>query len=383
MDMQDDLRGRQPCRRGQRQQPWSGWRPAAALLLAVLLAACQGAATPAVPAATQPETSPLPPPQVYTPTAAATATGSPTPTEVVPTPTPTENPYAGLGIDDLAERSYGGGQIQVHETLEDNAYFTRYLISYPSDGLEIYGFANIPKLGEPPYPVVIALHGYINPAIYNTLDYTTGYADSLAVAGFLVLHPNLRGFPPSEEGENLFRVGMAVDVLNLISLVREWGGQEGLLASAEPGTVGLWGHSMGGGISTRVITVDPQIRAAVLYGAMSGDERKNFERIFQYFSDGTRGLDELAVPIEALGRISPVNFLERIQAAVSLHHGENDGEVPLEWAEDTCARLQALQKEVECFTYPGQPHTFRGEGNDLFIQRTIEFFNTHLKRPSD
>lgn len=355
------------------------WLQAASLLLVVLLAACREAPNPAAQTPSPADTSPLPPPQVYTPTQAPTATLAPTPTEFVPTPTPTPNPYAAYGIEALAGRPYGGGEIRVHQTLEDNAYFTRYLISYPSDGLEIYGFANVPKLGEPPYPVVIALHGYITPSIYNTLDYTTGYADALAVAGFLVLHPNLRGFPPSDEGENLFRVGMAVDVLNLIALVREWGGQEGLLASADPGAIGLWGHSMGGGISTRVITVDAGIRAAVLYGAMSGDERKNFERIFQFFSDGTRGLDELAVPTEALGPISPVNFLDRIQAAVSIHHGEIDQEVPLEWAQDTCTRLQALQKEVECFTYSGQPHTFRGAGNELFIQRTIEFFTKHLK----
>jgi len=59
--------------------------------------------------------------------------------------------------------------------LDQNLYFTRYLIRYPSDGLNIYGFANIPNEAGA-YPVVIALHGYIDPALYNTLDYTTHYA---------------------------------------------------------------------------------------------------------------------------------------------------------------------------------------------------------------
>jgi dipeptidyl aminopeptidase/acylaminoacyl peptidase len=279
----------------------------------------------------------------------------------------------------LINRSYGGGEIRIHEVLADTSAFTRYLFSYPSDGLEIYGFLNVPKGGEPPYPVVIALHGYIEPTIYATLDYTTGYADALARAGFLVLHPNLRGYPPSDEGENLFRVGMAVDVLNLAALVREWGGREGPLELADPQALGLWGHSMGGGVATRVITVDPEIRAAVLYGAMSGDDQKNFERIFYNFSNGTRGIEELSAPPEAFQRISPVYFLDRIQAAVSIHHGDEDGEVPLAWSEDLCARLQALEKPVECFTYEDQPHTFYGEGNDLFIQRMIDFFQRQLK----
>jgi len=65
--------------------------------------------------------------------------------------------------------------------------------------LSICGFANLPH-GEGPSPVIIVLHGYIDLEIYQMLDYTTHYADALASAGYLVLHPNLRGYPPSDEG---------------------------------------------------------------------------------------------------------------------------------------------------------------------------------------
>ena len=303
-----------------------------------------------------------------------------TPTATVePTITPTPDPYAGLSITDLAARSYGGGELQEIETLAINSFFTRTLISYPSDGLNIYGFMNTPVSGSPPFPVVIALHGYIDPEIYDTIDYTTRYADDLARAGFLVLHPNLRGYPPSDSGENLFRVGMAIDVLNLIALVKQQAGQPGSLELADPLAIGLWGHSMGGGISTRVLTVSPDVRAAVLYGAMSGDEKQNFERIFTYFSNGQRGQEELAAPAEVFQRISPIFFLDRIQAAVSIHHGQNDGEVPLTWSLDLCDRLLKLDKTVECFTYPGEPHTFYGDGDVLFVQRVIDFFNRQLR----
>ena len=60
----------------------------------------------------------------------------------------------------------------------------------------IHGFVNIPR-GEGPFPVVIALHGYIPADEYTTLDYSTRYADSIARKGYIVLHPNLRNFPPS------------------------------------------------------------------------------------------------------------------------------------------------------------------------------------------
>lgn len=297
---------------------------------------------------------------------------------LTPSLTPTPDPYAEFTIEHLAARSYGGGELKIVETLAVTDAFTRELISYPSDGLTLYGFMNVP-LGEGPFPVVIALHGYIDPAVYSTLDYTTRYADSLAAAGYLILHPNLRGYPPSDEGPNLFRVGFAVDVLNLIALIREQAGQPGALQAANPEAIGLWGHSMGGGISTRVMTLSPAVKAVVLYGAMSGDDQKNFDRIFNVFSNGTRGSDELNVPEAVFPQVSPIFFLDRISAAVSIHHGDADEVVPLEWSIDLCERLRTLNKSIECFTYPGQPHTFRGNGDQVFQERVLDFFDRTLK----
>lgn len=311
-------------------------------------------------------------------------TGTPTQiSSTTPTPissiTPTPDPYVSITIDGLRERDYGTGELVIIEKLAENSYFTRYLISYPSDSLSIYGFMNIPQ-GKGPFPVVIALHGYIDPPVYRTLDYTTGYADALARAGYLIIHPNLRNYPPSDNGSDLFRVGMAIDVLNLIALVQSHGGTEGALEAADPQRIGLWGHSMGGGVSTRVITINPDVRAVVLYGAMSGDERKNFEAIFRW-SQGERGSDELSFTEDEMLRISPIYYLDRIQSAVSIHHGRSDDLVPLSWSNDLCDQLRNLEKEVECYIYDGQPHTFIGDGNDRFIQRTLEFYDRFLRDP--
>lgn len=371
---------------GAKYKLWKKYLNSLALGVCLLLgAACGLQANNPQTSAAQTITHPAPlATQVASPTSLPSST--PTPTSL-PTLTPiltatssaTPDPYTGLSIDSLGDRTYGGGLISEVETLAVNSYFTRTLVMYPSDGLEIYGFMNVPRRGTPPYPVVIAIHGYIDPAIYTTMDYTTRYADALARAGYLVLHPNLRGYPPSDQGDNLFRVGMAVDVLNLIALVKQGAGQPGPLSLAESDTLGLWGHSMGGGISTRVMTVSQDVQAVVLYGAMSGDEQRNYERINTYFSNGDRGLEELAFPQEAFAVISPINYLDRVQAAVSVHHGERDVDVPLTWSLEMCARLEILKTPLECFTYPGQPHTFQGEGDQLFIQRTIAFFDRWLK----
>jgi dipeptidyl aminopeptidase/acylaminoacyl peptidase len=235
-------------------------------------------------------------------------------------------------------------------------------------------------LGDGPFPVIIALHGYIEPEIYQTLDYTTHYADALASVGYLVLHPNLRGYPPSDEGDNLFRVGMATDVLNLVALVQENSGKPGLLQNAAPEYIGLWGHSMGGGVSTRVLTVSQDIDAAVLYAPMTGDEQKNFEGIYRW-SNFSRGIDELAVPTEALVNISPMYFFENISAPVSIHHGLEDKLVPVQWSMQTCEQLKALNKDVECHYYEDMPHTFYGPREKEFIRYTIQFYDKHLKSP--
>jgi uncharacterized protein len=316
------------------------------------------------------------------PTITPTQTSTPSPTGTVtplPTLSPTPDPYSSWSIDSLRARSYGGGQLEFLEVMAQNLYFTRYLMRYPSDGLYIYGFADIPN-DEEPHPVIIALHGYIDPAIYNTLDYTAHYAGAIASAGYIVLHPNLRGYAPSDNGDNLFRVGMAIDVLNLIAIVQTQSDGTDPLRTAMPDRIGMWGHSMGGGITTRVLTVTDDVRAAVLYAAMSGDEQKYYEAIRQW-SGQTRGLDEFNVPVEALTRISPMYFFQNITAAISIHHGTADATVPLDWSVRTCDQLSALGKSVECIYYQDMPHTFYGSGDEEFIQNTVQFFNRHLKTP--
>ena len=338
------------------------------ILLFALLAACSHAPSAATPTPTsQPGATPAPSASA---TAAATATLD---------PTATPDPHGQYTIAHLRGREYGGGELEIVERVGANSAFTRYLVRYPSEGLMIHGFMNVPQ-GEALHPVIIALHGYIDPDIYNTFDYTTHYADALASAGYLVLHPNLRGYPPSDSGDDLFRVGMALDVLNLIAILKATGGRPGALEAADADRIGLWGHSMGGGITTRVITVSADVRAAVLYSAMSGDEARNYQAI-GVWSDGERGGDERAVAAEDLARISPIHFLDGITAAVSIHHGLEDELVPVQWSMQTCELLRAAGKDVECHFYPEMPHTFRGKGDKQFIQYTLQFMDRALSAP--
>jgi len=344
-----------------------GW-----IVVGLMAASCAGRA--ASPGRVSPHAIPIPTPTPREAGPAGVSLPSPMPTTTArPISTPTPDPYADLTIEALRRRAYGGGYIRLERVLAVTPAFTRTLFTYLSDGLTIYGFMNIPQ-GKGPFPVVIVLHGYVDPARYSTLAYTTRYADALARAGFLVLHPNYRNYPPSDEGPNMFRVGYAVDVLNLIAMLPT-------LPMARADAVGLFGHSMGGGIALRVLTVNPTIRAAVLYGSMSADERRNFERILQW-SGGARGREELSVPEEILRRISPASYLQDIRTPIQIHHGASDATVPPEWSRELYEQLRGLGKAVEWFEYPGQPHTFpAGSPADrLLLERSTAFFRKHVGR---
>lgn len=281
-------------------------------------------------------------------------------------------------IDELSERSYGAGILSVMRRMEQTRDFARYLVRWPSDGTTQYGFMNVPT-GKGPFPVVLILHGHVNPATYRVLTYTTRYADAIARMGYVVLHPNYSGHPPSGGSpEGPFRIQYAIDVLNLAALVRKQS-RQGVLAKADASRMGLWGHSMGGGIAQRVAVVDPTIRAVVLLGSMSGDERQNARQIYYVFSGHTRGSRELHAPQVEIDAVSPVNYLNRTKAIFSIHHGTADEQVPYAWSVGLCQKLKALGKSAECFSYAGGRHNLRGALDTAFMARIRDFFRRTLR----
>jgi uncharacterized protein len=281
-----------------------------------------------------------------------------------------------LTVDALSSRTFDGGTIKAERIMAKTASFTRYLISWDSDGLKQYGFANIPT-GKQKRAVVMVLHGYVNPANYNVTTYTTRYADALARAGFVVLHPNYRGHAPSQgSADGLFRVGYALDVLHLLGSLRRQAGQKGIFATADATRVGLWGHSMGGGITHRVLVVRPNwVKAAVLYGAMSSSERDNAERVYTFYSNRTRGEFEYNTPEKWLRLISPSFFLSRVTAKISVHHGTADESVPYAWSVKYCQTMKRLGKNISCYGYNRAPHLFaRGSRTDVLFQSRVKAF---------
>jgi dipeptidyl aminopeptidase/acylaminoacyl peptidase len=243
---------------------------------------------------------------------------------------------------------------------------------------------NVPK-GEGPFPVVIMLHGYAPPEEYISVneDYDLPTADIFASRGYLVIHPDMRGFSATEsEGEpfdNLFQTGLAIDVLNLIALVRAGGGVPGPLAMADPARIGLWGHSLGGGVALRVITVSQDVRAAILYAALSGDERDNSPLMYDLSGDEELFQREQAVDPDTLDLISPIYHFEGITAAVKLYHGTDDTVVPVAWAQENCNALRkVIPDTLDCVFYNGGRHTIFSRFQPEFNNSQLAFYQTYL-----
>ena len=313
----------------------------------------------------------------YTPTITSTTMPTLIPTATINplvTLTPTIDPFLDFYIETLKSRNYGGGVLQDVGNLNGAEGFSRKLFKYRSERLYLYGFINIPD-GDGPFPIILLLHGYVDREGYSTVGYSARYADALAEAGYIAIHPNLRGYPPSDDGENSLGIGDTVDVLNLISLVRQQSGSAGLLEKADSERIGLWGHSMGGGIVMRALIVDPKIDAGLLYSAIHSNEEFNLS----HFEKDGRGIEKVRAPASSLIMISPSYYLDEITAPISIHHGGLDNVVPIEWSRDLCETLREKGGEVQCREYPEQPHTFQNSGDADFIDNMIDFFGEFVK----
>jgi len=352
------------------------------VVLALILGLAMSAAgcshsTPTILPSTTPSPTRWP---TVTPTLTLTPTKVPTPTPTstpTPTPTATPHPLEPYTIEGLRARDYPGGTVEVQEEVAVTSAYTRYLIAYPSDGLTITGVMQVPH-GEGPFPVIILNHGYIPPERYVSGSDTWRPADYLAQHGYLTLAPDFRGWGGSDSGDDFFHGGLVIDALNLVSSLPS-------LPQANSKQVGMWGHSMGGGVTARAMVIDPRIKAAVLYAPVSANYAEVIERWTPEIPEAGETDDPrwasyrqaMGDPL-LLGRASPINYFDLVTAPVQIHQGTADTSTPPEWAEAIHAALLAAGKEVEYYTYEGQGHAFQGQAWTVFLERVRAFFDQHV-----
>lgn len=327
-----------------------------------------------------------------------TPTVAPSPT-VAPTFTPPPYAMYPYTIAGLRERSYPGGKVNLRSQLALTESYTRWLIDYPSDGLTITGILQIPRGKQGPFPVIVLNHGYVNRWEYNSGDGTDLLAEALNKAGYITISSDYRSWGGSSMAPSFFYTGLAIDVLNLLASIPS-------IEQADPQRVGMLGHSMGGGVTAKVLTIDgnAHIHAAVFYAPVSADDADVIARwgagcIGDQAIATCNGADIVpdAVPAEVkdaylqaasdpqmLREISPIHHLEGVSVPVQIHIGTADGQyisaVPPEWSQKFFDALTKAGKPAEIFWYDGQGHSFVGDGRALFLQRIVMFFDKWVKK---
>lgn len=285
-----------------------------------------------------------------------------------------------VSLPAYAAKEYDGRELKLGQILAQNEVYTRYFITYKSGDLTISGIMNLPH-GNGPFPVLILNHGYIDPAVYTNGRGLKREQDYLARRGYAVLHPDYRNHAFSDKDPDAdikFRLGYLEDVINAVYAVKN-----SSLVELDKDKIGMLGHSMGGGIGLNVLVTRPDlIKAAVLFAPVSIDWRDNFEKWNDHRAELTQKLTATygspEANIEFWNNISAINFLDKIQSPILIHHGDRDESVPIEWSDKLVNKLKENQKEVTYYTYTGEPHEFAFAW-PLVMQRTAEFFDVYLK----
>jgi dienelactone hydrolase len=246
-------------------------------------------------------------------------------------------------------------------------------------------------------PTVLVLHGFKG---FKDWGMFPRVGDRLARSGFAVIIPNLSGSGVDDAGEfslperfghNTFSAELADVGLILDALMR------GDLGVAAPSSVGLLGHSRGGGVAVLQTARDQRVKSLVTWSAISTAERWSLEQRRAWRAAGQIEirnartgqtlplypdvLDDLeqhctALDIEAAAR--------RISVPWLIVHGTLDESVPFHEAERLTAaangsNIRILPVEEGGHTF-GAVHPWRSSTPqlDLVFDATVDWFSGNL-----
>ncbi len=323
--------------------------------------------------------------QTFTPIPALTPAPTSTST-AISTATPILHP---LEISALRARDYPGSDIVIEKVLDPGVNYSRYYVSYLSEGLKIYALMTVPNREKPAtgWPVIIFNHGYIAPEVYKTTERYIAYVDLIARSGYIVFRSDYRGH---DNSEGIARGAYSnpdytIDILNAVASMKKY-------PDADPNRIGMWGHSMGGYITLRSMVISKDIKAGVIWAGVVGsypDLLYNWRRGPAASPDSsprpgswrTTFVEQYGSPEENpafWNSISANTYLSDLSGPIQLHHGTADEDVPLEFSESLYFQMLDAGQYVELYKYDGDNHNISNNFS-IAMQRTIEFFDRFLK----
>lgn len=324
---------------------------------------------------------------------AATSIGTPilavTPT--ISTLAATADSYP-LAITAMQAKAYPGSDIVIEETLSAGPGYNRYIVSYQSDGLKLFGLLTVPTGVKPAagWPVILLNHGYIPPSEYSTDQSYAGIVAPLAAAGYIVFKPDYRGHgnSPGIPYQSYVSPDYVTDSLNALASIKKY-------KDANPNEIGVWGHSMGGNITLHELVITHDFKAAVIMAGVVG----SYSDILDWWkarvatgvltTENDLQTDQLLLQMVSLhgtpqtnpgfwNAIDPTYFISNIGTPVQIQVGSADVVVPPSFSQGLTAQLQKAGKSVTYHLYPGADHNLSPDTAEAMAE-AVSFFNQYLK----
>jgi dipeptidyl aminopeptidase/acylaminoacyl peptidase len=238
------------------------------------------------------------------------------------------------------------------------AGFTKYHMSWPSNGQTMTGTISIPD-GEGPFPVVIVNHGFIPPERYWIGQDSGIFGDPLAAHGFISVAPNWPGYSGSgpAPADLPAIAGEAVTALDLVSALYT-------LPKADTTKVAFIGHSNGGGVSEIAMVVDPRVKAVVLFAPVSTDMADNGRKWWVTRPEGPGAIGKPDANPEGYAHLSPRNYLAGGQPPALFLQGTADEDIPAAWTQASYDAMKAKGIQTDLVWFPGAHHDMVGTDLD-------------------
>lgn len=262
----------------------------------------------------------------------------------------------------------------------DTERFARaQLMSYPArDGTQIPAFVRAPeRCTRELCPVVVDFHGGPESQARAGFELTT---QAFVDAGFVMVKPNVRGsdgygkaWLHADDGPK------RLDVITDIEDAATWARTHFAVEGKKP-RVGIFGGSYGGysvlmGMSRFAGAYDAGVDVVGISDLRTFlKNTAPYRRILRISEYGDPERDA-----EALKQLSPMTYVDRVQAPLLIEQGASDPRVPAGEAIQIYEHLIQRNIESGLTIYPDEGHSLQKRQNIvLMLGHAIEFFQRHL-----
>ncbi len=267
--------------------------------------------------------------------------------------------------------------------IETTRFAPALLESYPArDGTKIPMFVRRPEgcdKAADPCPVIVAFHG--GPEGQARPGFSTR-AQIFVDAGFVYAEPNVRGsegygkrWAHADDGPK--RLAVITDIEDASKFVRASWAKNGKAPK-----VGIFGGSYGGYATLVGMTMfaGAYDAGASVVGISSLvtflENTAPYRRALRSSEYG-----ELEKDHDALVKLSPITYIDKVQAPLIVLQGANDPRVPAGEALQIREALEARHVPNTLIIFPDEGHgSQRRENRVLEIGHVLQFFQTYLKR---